>query len=95
MVFAMLLFIGGMYRVSTENGLNEVIRSDGRGYYAYLPALFIYQDNQFDSSTAKEKAYYPDASDQLYLFKDRQGKSYNKYFPGVALLQLPFLAWPV
>ncbi len=90
MVFAMLLFIGGMYRVSTENGLNEVIRSDGRGYYAYLPALFIYQDNQFDSSTAKEKAYYPDASDQLYLFKDRQGKSYNKYFPGVALLQLPF-----
>lgn len=89
------IFLGGMLlfsliRISTGNQLREVIRSDGRGYYAYLPALFIFSDNQFTTSAAKEKSYYPDAADQLYLHKNKEGNYYDKYFPGIAVMQLPF-----
>jgi hypothetical protein len=74
----------------TEDRLDSVIRSDGRGYYAYLPALLIYNDASYQKSMEVEKRYSPFLSDQLYVYNDSDGKFYNKYFPGVALLQLPF-----
>ena len=78
----------------TTKGTNEdyIIRSDARGYYAYLPALFIYNDGSFGRSSEAERAQYDQPVDQLYLFKDQNGKHYNKYFPGIALLQVPFFA---
>jgi|TARA_R110000737_G_scaffold53512_1_gene75136 hypothetical protein len=69
--------------------LNHVIRSDGRGYYAYLPAFFIYDDPSFQKSTEAEKRV-TDSGDQFYLFKDSKGKMHNKYFPGIAIMQAPF-----
>lgn len=74
-----------------NNGsFNGVIRSDGRGYYAYLPAMLIYNDPSYELSTASEKKYLQKGSNQLYLYKDDNGEILNKYFPGVAILQLPF-----
>ncbi|MCF6170772.1 MAG: hypothetical protein L3J66_07345 [Bacteroidales bacterium] len=68
---------------------NSVISVDGNGYYAYLPAVFIYHDLSF--------GFF----DELKNDKNRPGLSYNyrakygdhivnKYFAGTALAQMPF-----
>ena len=83
----LLLFIG----CSTFKNLNElsnVITSDGRGYYAYLPAYFLH--GNFEKSSKIERSSSVNEIEQLYLYKDKNGEFYNKYFPGVAVLQLPF-----
>ena len=83
----LLLFIG----YSTFKNLNElsnVISSDGRGYYAYLPAFFLH--GNFGKTSKVERGCYVNEIEQLYLYKDKNGAFYNKYFPGVAVLQLPF-----
>lgn len=89
-LFILMMLTYSLFRVLMGNHLDEVIRSDGRGYYAYLPALLIYNDGSFTSSMSKEKEYFPECTDQLYIYKDAQNKNFNKYFPGVAILQLPF-----
>lgn len=84
------MMVYGLFITLKGDSLDFVVRSDGRGYYAYLPALFIYHDGSFERSAAAEKGYYEHAIDQLYLFKDKTGNTYNKYFPGIAVLQAPF-----
>ena len=63
---------------SSFNGKNDhgVIRSDGQGNYAYLPAVFIYQDASFQASLEAEQGYGD--FNQLYLFKDKSGVISNK-----------------
>ncbi len=78
----------------TKNPASEwdrVIVSDGKGYYAYLTAVFIYQDTDYGFIDKYESEYYP-ASRQLYKdFRYNTGSGIvNKYFPGPALLWLPF-----
>lgn len=78
----------------TKNPSSEwdrVIVSDGKGYYAYLTALFIYHDTDYGFIDNYESEYYP-ASRQLYKdFRFDTGKGIvNKYFPGIAVLWLPF-----
>ncbi len=89
LVYAVLFLV-------TKNPSNEwdrVIVSDGKGYYAYLPALFIYHDTDFGFIDQYETDYYP-ASRQLYKdYRFDTGNGIvNKYFPGPALLWLPFFA---
>ncbi len=70
---------------------DRVINSDGKGYYAYLPAIFIYQDIEYSFVEYYEDKYYPE--DQL-TFKefryDYKGGIVNKTFVGLTLLWLPF-----
>jgi hypothetical protein len=78
----------------TKNPSNEwdrVIVSDGKGYYAYLTALFIYDDTDYGFIDSYETEYYP-ASRQLYKdYRFDTGDGIvNKYFPGPAVLWLPF-----
>jgi hypothetical protein len=61
---------------------------DGRGYYAQLPAFFIYDDPSY-SFYAEQCAVKPDEANFL---NDIDGKPVNKYFCGPAFLQLPFFA---
>lgn len=75
------------YRVHAINGITDhAIRSDGTGYYAYLPAIFIYNDLQFDFLDDK-KLVNDDGASRVTL---ENGKIVNKYACGLALLQLPF-----
>ena len=70
---------------------NEVIASDGIGYYSYLPATFIYNDPTF--------SYYKDIN-RKYKDNDQNGpfmtmvddKLLNKYYYGEALMVAPFFA---
>ncbi|MDG1148148.1 MAG: hypothetical protein P8N52_07570 [Crocinitomicaceae bacterium] len=80
--------VASLYQSVFSTDLQTVVRSDGRGYYAYLPALLIHQDGSFNQVIETEKAY--DKGAQIYLYKDVYGETYNKYFPGVAVLQTPF-----
>ncbi|MEX1191493.1 MAG: hypothetical protein WEA99_05925 [Brumimicrobium sp.] len=63
---------------------------DARGYYAYLPALLIYEDPSYEKVLEAEKNQFQGRDNQYYLFKSKKGRKYNKYFPGVSLMQAPF-----
>lgn len=68
----------------------NIIKADGKGYYAWLPAFFIYNDLHFDFFNQIEKEKY--FSEELY-YDYRvvvNNKTTNKYFVGTALLQAPF-----
>ncbi len=58
------------------------IRSDGWGYYSYLPAIFDYKDLSFSFSR--------EAIDTASIWCDINGNTINKYPVGVAVLQFPF-----
>ena len=83
-----------------EKSWDRVINSDGKGYYAYLPAIFIYHDLQFKFVEGYEAQYYPANRAVFKEFRnDANNRKVNKYFPGMAILWLPFfllghmLAW--
>jgi hypothetical protein len=66
-----------------------VIISDGKGYYAYLPAAIIYHDLNLGFFDTIEKKYYD--KDTKYDYRTgSDGKVIDKYFCGVSVLQLPF-----
>lgn len=73
----------------SDSSRKILIESDGKGYYAYLPAIFIYDDLGFNFIEEYEAKYYPGQPPvQFYLKTD--GGRVNKYYCGVALLMLPF-----
>jgi hypothetical protein len=64
------------------------IASDGKGYYIYLPAAFIYQDFSFEFTQQTEAKYYDDSQPPVVQLPD--DKKLNKYFAGEAILLIPF-----
>jgi len=85
-----IIMISYSFYSTFSSELNYVIRSDGRGYYAYLPALIIFNDSSFQSATQAENEYHGKELNPLHLIKSQDGGIHNKYFPGVAVLQSPF-----
>jgi len=69
----------------------RIIDSDGKGYYAYLPAIFIYHDLQFKFVEQYETQYYSSNKSGFKEFKNKVNqRNVNKYFPGLAIVWLPF-----
>lgn len=68
---------------------NCIISCDGKGYYSYLPAVFIYHDLNFNFFDSVENKYYDEhlKYDYRVLAGD---KPIDKYFCGVSILQIPF-----
>ena len=67
-----------------------IIEADAKGYYAYLPAVFIYDDLNFGffDEIEKEKYYHENL---YYDYRSgANGKVINKYYCGTALAELPF-----
>ena len=78
----------------TNNYNNPPIRSDGFGYYLYLPAIFIYHDVRFRFipkaiHSGALKSYPTKTFSWAGLTKNGSGYL-NKYPCGTALMQLPF-----
>jgi len=70
---------------------NRVIFSDGLGYYAHLPAVFIYQDLEFEFYHDIKAKYLEQTERQQHTFVNYfKEETVNKYFSGAALLWLPF-----
>jgi hypothetical protein len=94
-LIAMASFMGAFFlsiRVFNDGvpGWRHIITSDGRGYYAYLPALLLDHDPTFAKVREREAKFLglPDYKPG-YLVKSGD-KTLNKYFAGEALLLLPF-----
>lgn len=68
-----------------------IVEADGKGYYAYLPAIFIYHDLNFGffDHIEKEKYYNPNRYYD-YRANSGTGEYINKYYSGTALAELPF-----
>lgn len=67
-----------------------ILQADAKGYYAYLPATFIYHDLNFGFFDHIEREKYHDP-DLFYDYRaDHEGQTINKYYCGTALAQLPF-----
>lgn len=89
-VILALALIGCGIFVLKWNGVNwrqGVVNSDGRGYYYFLPAL-IQGDPDYQLTRKQEEKAIGKPS-QLYILPTENGRSVNKCYPGVALLQAP------
>lgn len=70
---------------------DRVIISDGKAYYAYLTAAFIYHDFSYRFVEDYESKYYPDHPSIFKEFRYRYKDAVvNKGYPGLAFLLLPF-----
>lgn len=68
------------------NKENSVIASDVKGYYAYLPALFIHADLKFEN----KEVYKGESHNKIWTQQDEQGREYIKYSSGMAIMYSPF-----
>lgn len=64
------------------------IASDGRAYYEYLPAAFIYKDLKFNYLDTLNSNLYTQAETQNF-YQKVNGQRVNKYFIGTALCEMP------
>ncbi len=71
------------------NHWKNIIQADGKGYYAHLPAVFIYKDLNFSFFDSIEKKY-PNPSIYYDYRVEYKGNTANKYFAGTALMMFPF-----
>lgn len=74
--------------VGRYNG--NYINSDGKGYYAYLPAIFIYQDLDYNFIDEYESKYYASESYFDHFISYFDGEVANMGFVGTSILMLPF-----
>lgn len=81
-----------LYITSNPPKRDYIIDSDGAGYYAYLPALFIYHDMtfRFCQDGQPTKINFPQANAGMFMNRTSDGKLINKYFIGTAVLEMPF-----
>lgn len=72
-----------------KSNWNRCISSDGKGYYAYLPAVFIYHDLQFNFVDEYESNYYQPENKVKFTI-DFNTYKVNKYWIGTSVLMSPF-----
>ena len=71
------------------NRWKEIVAFDGKGYCAYLPAIFIYDDLHFAFHDSIEKKYAIKNTYYEYRVIKENGVV-DKYYAGTAFMQLPF-----
>jgi len=71
------------------NHWKNIIEVDGKGYYAYLPAIFIYKDLNFSFFDSIEQVH-PNPSIYYDYRATCKGGICNKYFVGTSLAMAPF-----
>jgi len=75
--------------------INEkvTIKSDGVGYYEYLPSIFIHHDFVRKDIVNQNNPHIYDRFDPITLYVDVDGHKVNKCPCGTAILEFPFFAW--
>jgi len=75
----------------TRDHWKGVIEADAKGYFAYLPATFVYSDLNYGFYDKLEMDKYYDPNFYFdYRFQTDDGRYYNKYFCGSAVAMSPF-----
>lgn len=86
----MIFFAGFInYKGDFDKPSQRAINADGKGYYAYLPAIFIYQDLNYRFTRRMDKKYYG-KPDNSHFKQEINGSIVNKYPAGVSVMILPF-----
>lgn len=85
----LISLLTSFYHTSQNKDNEGLIRSDGVGYYSYLPAVFIYNDFHYTFIDEVHKAHPEIMISTEFLSKTDQG-DINKYFIGEAILLTPF-----
>jgi hypothetical protein len=67
----------------------HIVKTDGNGYYAYLPAVFIYHDLHFNFIDEIHDDSLNANINKEFVYKIN-GKAIDKYFAGTALCLIPF-----
>lgn len=67
-----------------------VIESDAKGYYAYLPAVFIYHDLNYRFYYTIERETYYNPNLYFQYLRAHNNKTINKYYAGTAVCLMPF-----
>ncbi|MBS1765185.1 MAG: hypothetical protein JSS90_09485 [Bacteroidetes bacterium] len=90
---ALLLIVSFLYQHITfgNEKYERIIDSDGKGYYAYLPAVFIYHDLSFGFYFKNENKEIARYFNERFLTKQGD-KTVIKTYCGEAILLLPFFA---
>lgn len=86
----LLLYITHLYTKDFSSEYQTPINGDAKAYYAYLPAIFIYQDATYGFVDDYEAKYYAKEHRKDFVNVIDNGRKVNKTFPGVAVLYLPF-----
>jgi hypothetical protein len=82
-LFAIVFTIVSQEQWNKDNG---VIAADARGYYAYLPALFIHNDLKFENY----EDYKIDKRYEVWVMEDESGTKYIKFTCGMSIMYSPF-----
>jgi hypothetical protein len=67
-----------------------VLEADAKGYYAYLPAVFIYHDLNFGFFNQIERVTYYNPNLYYEYLREHNKKTIDKYYAGTAICLLPF-----
>jgi hypothetical protein len=67
-----------------------IIESDGKGYYAYLPAVFIYHDLNYRFYYKIERETYYNPNLYFHYLRAHNNSTVNKYYVGTAICLMPF-----
>ncbi len=91
LLIILLCITGALLERSPNQPGDRFINGDMKAYYAYLPAVFIYNDLQFSFVEAYEHTHYANEPGNYKNFRiETERGIVNKVTPGVALLLLPF-----
>lgn len=89
LILTLGLFVVHLIQKDFSDPYQRTITGDAQAYYAYLPALFIYQDLGYSFIDDVNAKYYPPEHQKDFVKPAGDGVV-NKTFPGVAILYLPF-----
>ena len=88
LMLAICLCVSCHYQLANGK-CDNAIRSDGIGYYSYLPATFIYHDYSYTFIGKAQKEHPEINFSDSFLTPTDKGIT-NKYFIGVSIVLLPF-----
>jgi hypothetical protein len=77
-------------KVWRKDHFKTIVNSDGKGYYAYLPNVFIYHDWSYSWYPAIESKYRGIVDGNVPFLNGIDQGLINKYNCGIAILLLPF-----
>jgi len=85
-----MILVSSNLHWSKQDSWKNILGADAKGYYAYLPAVFVYQDLNFGFFDEIEKDKYYHENGFFEYRHMHQGRYANKYYVGTAVAQLPF-----
>jgi len=89
LIFGILIVVS--LNLNSGKGYSDgIIEADGKGYYAYLPAIFIYHDLNFSFYDEIENQKYKSEYHYYEYRIGAEGKVINKYYAGTAVAMAPF-----